>query len=139
MSSQQPQQTTRVLRKPVFTTLSAVEPGSKGHNLVLKVVSSNVVVEKTRTDSSRVKIAEALVGDDTGVIVLTARNNQIEVVQPGQTIIVRNGKVDMYKGFMRLAVDKWGKLEKAPEPATFEVNESNNLSALEYELVNVDE
>ncbi len=57
------------------TTLSAVEPGSKGHNLVLKVVSSNVVVEKTRTDSSRVKIAEALVGDDTGVIVLTARNS----------------------------------------------------------------
>jgi hypothetical protein len=64
---------TRVLF-PV-TTLSAVEPGSKGHNLVLKVVSSNVVVEKTRTDSSRVKIAEALVGDDTGVIVLTARNS----------------------------------------------------------------
>lgn len=52
-----------------------MEPGSKGHNLVLKVVSSNVVVEKTRTDSSRVKIAEALVGDDTGVIVLTARNS----------------------------------------------------------------
>lgn len=57
------------------TTLDTVEPGSKGHNLVLKVVSSNVVVEKTRTDSSRVKIAEALVGDQTGVIVLTARNS----------------------------------------------------------------
>ena len=70
---------------------------------------------------------------------LQQRADQIEVVQPGQTIIVRNGKVDMYKGFMRLAVDKWGKLEKAPEPATFEVNEINNLSALEYELVNVDE
>jgi len=52
---------------------------------------------------------------------------------------VRNGKVDMFKGFMRLAVDKWGKLEKATEPATFEVNESNNLSAIEYELVNVAE
>lgn len=71
--------------------------------------------------------------------ILCNNADQIEVVQPGQTIIVRNGKVDMYKGFMRLAVDKWGKLEKAPEPATFEVNESNNLSALEYELVNVDE
>lgn len=65
--------------------------------------------------------------------------DQIDVVQPGQTIIVRNGKVDMYKGFMRLAVDKWGKLEKAPTPASFEVNEKNNLSAVEYELVNVDE
>jgi hypothetical protein len=61
------------------TTLSTVEPGSKGHNLVLKVVSSNVVVEKTRTDSSRVKIAEALVGDNTGVIVLTARNSTLSL------------------------------------------------------------
>jgi len=128
-----------VLRKAVFTTLDKLEPGSKGHNLVLKVVSTNVVLERTRTDNSRVKIAEALVGDNTGVIMLTARNNQIAVVQPGQTIIVRNGKVDMFKGFMRLAVDKWGKLEKATEPATFEVNESNNLSAIEYELVNVAE
>ena len=63
-------------------------------------------------------------------------SEQVEVVQePGKTIIARNSKIDMYKGFMRLAVDKWGKLEKATEPATFEVKSDNDMSAIEYELV----
>lgn len=37
---------------------------------------------------------------------------------------------------MRLAVDKWGKLEKA-ENETFEVKTDNDVSAVEYELVKV--
>jgi len=59
------------------------------------------------------------------------------VVQPGSTIIVRNSRIDMFKGFMRLTVDKWGKLQTAPEPAAFEVSSVNNLSAVEYELVTI--
>jgi replication factor A1 len=114
-----------------------LKPGTHGHNLLLKVVNCSVVVEKTRTDCTKIKIAEAVVGDQTGCITLTARNNQIDIVQPGQTIIARNAKVDMFRGFMRLAVDKWGKLERAPEPASFEVNTSNDLSTIEYELVTV--
>ncbi len=38
---------------------------------------------------------------------------------------------------MRLAVDKWGKIDST-ENATFEVNSENNLSKVEYELVTVD-
>jgi len=142
---QQQQQAPIKLIKPVFITVDQLRPGTHGHNLVLKVVSCNVVVEKTRTDGTKIRIAEAVVGDHTGVITLTARNKQIDVVQPGQTIIVRNAKIDMFKqgsrleGFMRLAVDKWGKLERAPEPATFEVNTQNDTSTVEYELVTIDE
>ncbi|CAI0468782.1 unnamed protein product [Linum tenue] len=42
----------------------------------------------------------------------------------------------MFKGSMRLAVDKWGRIE-ATEPANFTVEEDNNLSLVEYELVTV--
>eukprot|EP01089_Gocevia_fonbrunei_P009272 TRINITY_DN2139_c0_g1_i2.p1 TRINITY_DN2139_c0_g1~~TRINITY_DN2139_c0_g1_i2.p1 ORF type:complete len:100 (-),score=29.48 TRINITY_DN2139_c0_g1_i2:54-353(-) len=98
-----------------------------------------MVVEKTRTDGQKVRIAEAVVGDNTGVITLTARNAQVDVVQPGETIIARNAKVDMFKGFMRLAVDKWGKLEKSTDPASFEVSTTFDLSAIEYELVEVND
>jgi replication factor A1 len=42
----------------------------------------------------------------------------------------------MFKGSMRLAVDKWGRVE-VTEPAEFVVKEDNNLSLVEYELVNV--
>ena len=56
---------------------------------------------------------------------------------PGTTVILRNAKIDMFKGTMRLAVDKWGRVE-VTEPAKFEVKGDNNLSLVEYELVNVD-
>jgi replication factor A1 len=59
-------------------------------------------------------------------------------MQPGKTIIVRNAKIDMFKGFMRLAVDKWGKIENAPD-LNAEVNTQNNLSNIEYELVTVND
>jgi len=102
-------------------------------------VKSAAIVEKTRTDGSKIRIAECTVGDETGCVVLTARNEQIDIVAPGKTIIVRNSKIDMFKGFMRLAVDKWGKIELASETATFEVNLQKNLSNIEYELVTITE
>lgn len=75
-------------------------------------------------------------GDDTGVITFTARNEQVDVMKEGATLIIRNAKIDMFKGTMRLAVDKWGRIE-VTEPANFTVKEDNNLSAVEYELVNI--
>lgn len=57
---------------------------------------------------------------------------------PGNTAILRNARIDMFKGSMRLAVDKWGRVE-VTEPASFAVKEDNNLSLVEYELVNVPE
>lgn len=60
----------------------------------------------------------------------------VELMKAGNTVILRNAKIDMFKGSMRLAVDKWGRIELA-EPANFAVKEDNNLSLIEYELVNV--
>ncbi|GJV78764.1 nucleic acid-binding, OB-fold-like protein [Tanacetum coccineum] len=42
----------------------------------------------------------------------------------------------LFKGSMRLDVDKWGRVE-VTEPATFIIKEYNNLSLAEYEFVNV--
>lgn len=53
------------------------------------------------------------------------------------TVILRNAKIDMFKSTMRLAVDKWGRVE-VTEPAAFEVKQDNNLSLVEYELVNME-
>lgn len=60
----------------------------------------------------------------------------VEMVKPGNTVIFRNARIDMFKDTMRLAVDKWGLIEVVEEPAGFEVNEDNNMSKIEYELVN---
>ncbi|XAR56514.1 hypothetical protein NMG60_11037037 [Bertholletia excelsa] len=127
------------LRKPVFVKVDALKPGTNGHTLIVKVMSSNTVLQKGRSVSQHLRqtrIAECLVGDETGTILFTARNDQVELMKPGMTIILRNAKIDMFKGSMRLAVDKWGRIE-VTEPASFVVKEDNNLSLVEYELVNV--
>ncbi|KAK6132789.1 hypothetical protein DH2020_033467 [Rehmannia glutinosa] len=111
------------------------------------------------------RIAECLVGDDTAISVKVAiimlhfsyllllvglfmkailwvafecplAISQVDLMKAGNTVILRNAKIDMFKGSMRLAVDKWGRIELT-EPATFVVKEDNNLSLVEYELVNV--
>ncbi|KAJ4749379.1 hypothetical protein LUZ62_034100 [Rhynchospora pubera] len=130
-------------RKAVFTKVDQLRPNSSGLNLTLKVVDSKIVVQRggigggrDGPQSRQTRIAECLVGDETGMIVFTARNEQVDLMKAGATVIVRNAKIDMFKGSMRLAVDKWGRIEVV-EPADFTVKEDNNLSLVEFELVTV--
>ncbi|XP_010540464.1 PREDICTED: uncharacterized protein At4g28440-like [Tarenaya hassleriana] len=133
-------------RKPVFITVNQLKPGTDGHNLTIKVVDLKTVLQKGGSGNGAAsasapqlrqsRIAECLIGDETGTIVFTARNDQVDVMTPGTTLNIRNAKIDMFKGSMRLAVDKWGRIE-VTEPADFTVKEDNNLSLVEYELVNV--
>nr|POF16125.1 uncharacterized protein CFP56_15616 [Quercus suber] len=62
--------------------------------------------------------------------------NLVDFMKEGSTVILLNAKIDMFKGSMRLAVDKWGRVE-VTEPADFTVKEDNNLSLIEYVLVNL--
>ncbi|KAF9672767.1 hypothetical protein SADUNF_Sadunf11G0078500 [Salix dunnii] len=130
------------LRKPVFTKVDQLKPGTGGHTLTVTVLNFNTVLQKDRRSVSQhlrqTRIAECLIGDETGTIVFTARNDQVDLMKAGTTVILRNAKIDMFKGSMRLAVDKWGRVE-VTEPAEFAVKEDNNLSLVEYELVNVAE
>lgn len=67
------------MRKPVFIKVDQLRPGTSGHNLIVKVVSSKMVLQKGRPDGPslrQMRIAECLVGDETGTIVFTARNEQ---------------------------------------------------------------
>lgn len=67
------------LRKPVFTKVDQLRPGTTGHTLTVKVVSTKMVLQKGRADGPQVRqmrIAECLVGDETGMIIFTARNDQ---------------------------------------------------------------
>ncbi|CAN7133041.1 uncharacterized protein At4g28440 [Brassica rapa] len=137
--------TTTAKRKPVFVKVEQLKPGTTGHTLTVKVVDANPVVPVTRKarpgasmgrPSQPSRIAECLIGDETGCILFTARNDQVDLMKPGETMILRNSRIDMYKGTMRLGVDKWGRIE-ATEPASFTVKEDNNLSLVEYELINV--
>uniref|UniRef100_A0A5B7AZU8 Single-stranded DNA binding protein Ssb-like OB fold domain-containing protein n=1 Tax=Davidia involucrata TaxID=16924 RepID=A0A5B7AZU8_DAVIN len=126
-------------KQPVFTKVDQLRPGANGLNLTVKVVSSKMILQRGRADGTQgrqMRLAECLVGDETGMIIFTARNDQVELMKEGTTVILRNAKIDMFKGSMRLAVDRWGRVE-VTEAASFSVKEDSNLSLIEFELVNV--
>ncbi|KAH7651042.1 replication factor A1 protein [Dioscorea alata] len=127
------------MRKPVFTKVDQLRPVTSGHTLIVKVVSTKMVVQRGRPDGQQFRqsrVAECLVGDETGMIVFTARNDQVDLMKENSTVIIRNAKIEMFKGSMRLAVDKWGRVE-VTDPADFTVKEDNNLSLLEFEQLTV--
>lgn len=92
--------------------------------------------EKLRNDGSLNRQVEFVVGDEHGVMDFLAQNEQLDVAKEGTTITVRNGHAKVMKdtGRIKLIVDKWGKVEVSKESVS-KVNEANNISAVEYELV----
>jgi len=107
-----------------------VNPQAKGLNLKLKVVSV-----KPADEAGRI---EAVLGDDSGVVTFAVfGEDQQKLVNEGASLVVRNGYIKMIKGFLRLNVDKWGKLETSDEAFTFDPKTSKDMSAVEYERVAV--
>lgn len=60
----------------------------------------------------------------------------VDLAKEGNTLVLSNAKIDMFKGSMRLAVDRSGRVEVG-EAAGFSVDESNNLSLIEFERIDV--
>jgi hypothetical protein len=106
----------------------------------------NVVVDKGRVDGSRVRLAEVEVGDETGVVSLRARNEQIDLLKQvserSGAVVLRNCTLELYQGkHIRLAVTKWGKLSTYPDqvastpPPPSKMNPERNFSLIDLSLV----
>ena len=116
--------------------VDSLRPGTTGLNLVVKVLDAKEVMNKKRPDGSSVRIVECTVGDASGVILFSAKNKQqVETMKVGTTVRVHNGKIDMIRGTMRLAVDQWGLRKEESGGEEVVPNRDNNLSLVENELV----
>lgn len=90
--------------------------------------------EVERADGS-VKVVDAVVGDDTGTVILSAVDDQCELLVPGVFITVRNGKVTMVcEKYPRLTVDAWGTILQG-EAFEADVDLKNNLSDRDFKAV----
>ncbi|KAK4481872.1 hypothetical protein RD792_012783 [Penstemon davidsonii] len=120
-------------QKQQFTKVNQLRPLDTGLNLNVKVINAKTVAQRGRIQG---RFAECLVGDETGIIIFAARNDQVDLAKEGNTLVLTNARIDMFKGSMRLAVDRSGRVEVG-EPASFSVEESNNLSLIEFERLDV--
>ena len=86
----------------------------------LAVGSSNVMLEvevlsveeprKINKMGKELRVANVSIGDETGNIVLTLWNENIDKVSPGMKIKIENGYVNEYQGNKQLTLGKFGTL-----------------------------
>eukprot|EP00485_Elphidium_margaritaceum_P004749 CAMPEP_0202684858 /NCGR_PEP_ID=MMETSP1385-20130828/456_1 /ASSEMBLY_ACC=CAM_ASM_000861 /TAXON_ID=933848 /ORGANISM="Elphidium margaritaceum" /LENGTH=195 /DNA_ID=CAMNT_0049339071 /DNA_START=61 /DNA_END=648 /DNA_ORIENTATION=+ len=134
---QQPAESKIQLTNPKFSEVEQLSPASVGFNLIVKVGNITPIMNRLNLDGTRLQISEAIIGDSTACIILSLRNDQITMVGTGDVLILRNAKIDMVNnGYMRVAIDRWGLIEKVDaKQMDKEINLENNLSDVEYELV----
>jgi replication factor A1 len=121
-------------RQPVDAKVGELTPQSRAVNVLAKVVSKTEVRNiAAGRDGAAHRVSDALVGDETGCIYLTLWDDNIEKVNDGDTILVKNGYVNLFRGNMRLNIGKYGTLEMSDKPLAGEVNTEKNVSTQVYE------
>ncbi len=116
-----------------FVKVDTLKPRLRNVNVTAKVVNIGEPRSVTsRRDYSVHKVTEALVGDETGCILLTLWDDQISAFNSSDVIEVKNGYTLLFRGFLRLNIGRYGTAEKADKKIG-EVNTENNLSKERHE------
>jgi len=114
--------------------IGELTPSSRQVNIIVKAVSKSEVRNITSgRDYSIHRVADALVGDETGCVYLTLWDDNIDKINEGDTISIKNGYVNLFRGSMRLNIGRYGSFELVEESPISEVNTENNLSSKQYE------
>ncbi len=114
-----------------FISVGDLTPTSRRVNLKVKVVNVSEAREVvSRRDGSTHRVAEALVGDETGSILLTLWDDAISNISPETSLKIENGYVSLFRGQMRLNLGRYGSFEVIDEE--IEANVDNNLSENVY-------
>ena len=96
--------------------------------VVVKILSiGEPRVISSRRDRSEHRVTEAVVGDETGCVLLTLWDNQIDALNIGDVYEIKNAYTNLFHGSLRLNMGKYGTAEKV-EMDIEEVNTKNNLS-----------
>ncbi len=122
-----------IVESPDKIKVESLNPRSRQVNITVKAISKNPVRDiVSRTDGSAHKVTEELVGDETGTILLTLWDADIEKINDGDVVNVGNGYCSLFKGSIRLNIGRFGTMEKS-EAVIENVKTDNNLSDKHFE------
>ena len=127
MSDKEPSESEELIKVEKLT------PNSREVNTIVKVVSKSQVRNVTGRDYAIRRVADALVGDETGCVYLTLWDDNIDKVNEEATLRITNGYVNLFRGNMRLNIGRYGSFELVDESPITKVNTENNLSDKRYE------
>ena len=108
--------------------LAKLQPYQRGITSVFTVVKTEGVRQvRSRSDGSNHRVADVLVGDETGVMILTLWDDDISLVEEGKTFQLVGGQTTLFQGRLRLSLGRSGKLQASTTPIA-EVKMERNLS-----------
>ncbi len=85
--------------------------GMKRVDVEAKVVEKNDAREvQSKFRDETLRVADFIIGDETGTIKLTLWNEQIDQVGVNDTVKIENGYVTSFRGEIQLNVGKYGRL-----------------------------
>jgi len=115
-----------------YVKVKALKPNLRKVNGIVRVVEvGEPRVVYSRRDRSEHRVAEALVGDETGCALLNLWDDQIDTFGPDDVFKIKNAYTSLFRGFLRLNLGRYGEVEKVDREVG-EVNTENNLSKKFY-------
>jgi len=121
-------------RQPVDVKVGELTPDSRAVNVLAKIISKSEIRDiAAGRDGAAHRVSDALVADETGCIYLTLWDDNITKVNEGNTISVKNGYINLFRGNMRLNIGRYGTLEVSDQALAGEANTENNKSNQVYE------
>jgi len=129
-----------------ITKVVDLAPGARSFNLVIKVCKITVLApdgmmgkdkKGVKKGAASMRVAEAIVGDESGVIHMRCTNEQVNTLKRGAAFLITNGFISMFHGHMRLEVDRSGKIEELLHVGDWKPRHHMDVSATEYELATV--
>ncbi len=122
-------------RTPVDVKVGELNPSSRAVNVLVKIVSKSEIRNiPAGRDGEAHRVCDALVGDETGSVYLTLWDDNIEKIKEGDTVLVKNGYINLFRGNMRLNIGRYGTMEPSEKTIEGEVNTQNNLSNQTYDM-----
>jgi replication factor A1 len=112
--------------------IADLRPYQKKVDVTVKVLEKNEIREVTsKLDDSQHKVTEALVGDNTGTVLLTLWDDIIDKTEEGKSYKIGNAYTQLFKNSLRLNIGRYGTIEETSEE-TGQINEQNNISEKEF-------
>jgi replication factor A1 len=120
-------------REPIEATVAELKPRMKNVTITFKVVAIGEEREVTsRNDGATHRVADATVGDSTGVVQVPLWDSSIDDMKAGTTYTLKNGYTGLFRGNLRLNIGKYGEISEAEETIE-DINEEMDMSAEEHE------
>ena len=111
--------------------IGELKPTSRRIDVLVNVIQKQDEREVSTRDGGSHKVADFLVGDETGCIILSLWDADITKIEPGKVYKILNGYVTVFQNSMRISTGKYGSI--APSDESVEVNTDNNMSDKQVE------